>query len=194
MTKTTMLNAAVMAAWGANMALATTELVTNGGFETGNFTGWSDNNPGNPWYFGVGAGAHTGSFAVGYGATDGIPDSITQLIPTTIGVSYHYEFWLQADGGGGGGQTFFEATVGGVAVLSLADDAPFGYTQFSGNFVATDTSTALVFSGFNAPAYYYLDDVSVTEASPVPEASTTGSIALLGGLVGFACWQRRRQP
>lgn len=191
------------------MALATTELVTNGGFETGDFSGWSDSNPGSASFFGVGTGAaHTGSYAVSYGATDGIPDSITQLIPTTIGVSYHYEFWLLAeggDGGGGGGGselqagsqvaslTFFEVAVGGVTVLSLADNPPFGYTQFAGNFVATDTSTALVFSGFNAPAFYHLDDVSVTEASPVPEASTTGSIALLGGLVGFACWQRRRQ-
>src|SRR6266404_9344680 len=76
-------------------------LVSNGGFETGNFAGWSQQ--GNTGFTGV-AGCfsstcpHSGSFQAYFGPI-GSTGGINQTLATDAGSTYTVDFWLANDGG-----------------------------------------------------------------------------------------------
>jgi hypothetical protein len=158
-------------------------LVINGGFELGDFTGWtvsgsvsvSDNYP------------NTGDFAADFSGT-GVTEvgTISQAITTIMGEPYVFDFWVsnvgiinQAD--------LFQASFGGNMVLNLVNTNPFPYTDHMYTLTATGPSTTIQFSGFD-PDIYALDDVSVTRVS-VPEPST---LLLFGaGLAGVGLLRRR---
>jgi hypothetical protein len=148
------------------------ELVVNGGFETGDFTGWTVTPASMGSDFGVDNTApHTGSFEASFGGTAiGFFDSISQTIPTVPGALYRVSFWLQNDGTGV--QEFLAEFNGNT----LDDFSPhFPYTQFvypkvfldgtdhadAHYTVATSTSAVLRLRGYNLPSFWRLDDVSV---------------------------------
>ena len=84
---------------------ANADLVVNGGFETGDFTGWTTSI--DPTFDGVDTAApHDGNFAAFFGNVSGI-STISQTLATAAGTLYHIEFWLQS-----------EADVTGVSALS----------------------------------------------------------------------------
>jgi hypothetical protein len=174
---------------------ARADLIVNGGFETGDFTGWSLT--GNPGFISiVGSSlAHSGNFAASFGAV-GSPTFLTQSqnIATTPGHSYTLDFWLQNDGGPANS---FTASFDGNTVVSRNDSAPFGYTEFTvSNLVASSSSTPVGFSFQQNPSFWQLDDVSLTDNGPASAAPEPASLTLLGigaaGLVGYG-WRRRRQ-
>jgi len=69
--------------------------VTNPGFETGNFAGWTQF--GDAGFTGVdGNRVHSGSFAAYFG--NGSPGGISQDLATTIGQTYQISFWLTQEG------------------------------------------------------------------------------------------------
>jgi hypothetical protein len=158
-------------------------LVVNGGFETGNFTGWTTilANPGSD--FGVTTSfPHSGSYAADFGAMSGENDYIYQNLPTTPGTTYDISFWLDASHGvTTTGQ--FVANWGGNNLLTVTGGIGGGYIEYTYAETATSTSTDLQFGGNTVNNWYYLDDVSVVPAaSSVPEPA---SLALLGaGLLG----------
>ena len=179
-----MLVAAAVLMVSALPAFAT--LVVNGGFETGDFTGWTHggytaDTDVSDWH------VHTGTYAAHLGpvGSDGI---LSQALATTPGQSYTVSFWLQS------GQTLIDANTpndfhlswdGGV-IFSLVNAPLFGYTQYSFVTQATSSSTTLSFGFRNDPTYFFLDDVDV---SPVP---IPGAVWLLGsGIVGLIGLKRR---
>jgi hypothetical protein len=169
----------------ASMAVRA-DYVTNGGFETGNFAGWTQF--GNTAFSGVDSFApHSGAYAAFFGPV-GSPGGIFQTLATTPGAVYTIDFWLQneADVTGNASPNAFSFNWNGGAAEFVLTNAPAsGYTHYSFGLVATSATTDLRFTFEHDPAFWDLDDVSV-----VPEPGTLALVALAGSLVGLA--RRRR--
>src|SRR5262245_3995697 len=196
--------ASVLATFFAGAAQA--NLVTNPGFETGNFTGWALS--GDTDFTAVDRfSPHSGSFGAGLGTS--IPDprfpitlpstgSITQTLATTVGVSYNIEFWLNT----AVKPNFLSVAFGGIVLDSLTDvtTSPMvqqndpNYKLFSYTALASLASTDLVFTFQHDFWVWDLDDVSVEAATGVPEP---GSLPLVVAGLTFCLLLlalRRRSP
>jgi hypothetical protein len=155
------------------------EHIVNGGFETGDFTGWTVNDPTDETFVDSG-NPHSGTFSAFFGAigTDG---TITQTIATVPGNHYTFSFWFLSDGAT---PNDFSASFGGVTVFSVTNDPSHGYVQHTFDVVATGTSTVVQFAGRNDPGFLQLDDVSVTGAFTAGPAVANGFVAAPAGPTG----------
>jgi hypothetical protein len=175
----------------ASFLLVTTataaELITNGGFETGDFTGWTWT--GNTGFTGVTTTptyVHSGTYGAQLGPV-GSDGFLTQILPTVASALYFVDFWLYHDGGT---PNDFTVLWNGVDVgPSLVNAAAFPYTEYSGFLVAAGNDT-FTFQYRQDPAYFGLDDVSVTgTTAPIP-----GTVVLLGsGLLSLLGLRRVRK-
>ena len=173
---------------------AKANLITNGGFETGDFSGWTVSATDNDMVV-VGSvpliPPHSGNFQALAGV--GI-NSITQNVATTPGSFYVIRFWLaakifaQVDGA-------FSVSWGALSVTSgLTPPGIHPYTEFTFTVPALSPTTALQFQ-FSDPNItsntYYLDDISVNPAGVgVPDGGST--VSLLGcALLGLVALRRK---
>jgi hypothetical protein len=182
-------------------------LLVNGGFETGDFTGWTTTGAtdfvsvaggtsGNPNFYPV---PHTGTYAASYG-----PETeayLEQSLATVAGQTYTLSFWLA------GGQqenftagSYFKAEAGGNTLFEIDNRSgftdpsfpdPFAYMLFSTMFTAIGPATALKFTFQHETDYYFFDDVSV-QSVPVPATLWLVAIGLAGATVHRS--RRRRLP
>jgi PEP-CTERM motif len=167
---------------------AAQNIVTNGGFETGDFSGFTQF--GNTGFAGVEAGSASEGARSAFFGPIGSTGGISQTLATIAGQSYQISFDLQNDGGT---PTSFEALFGSNQLFSLTNSAAFGYTTFSTTSTAVGASTALSFSFRQDPAFFSLDNISVTAVSgAVPEPATWAMMLLGFGMVGAS--MRRRHP
>jgi hypothetical protein len=161
-------------------------IVFNGGFELGDFTGWTftgDTVIGNSIYDTVATESevpgvvHSGNFGAFLGET-GFLATLTQPLPTTTNQKYQLSFWL--DNPSAGSVQEFVASWDGTNVIDLVDPpASGGWTNFEFVVTASGTNTMLEFGAENDPNYFGFDDVMVT---PVPAVKFGGATLGVGGL------------
>ena len=160
--------------------------VVNGGFETGNFAGWTQF--GNEGATGVVGnfdgvnpidGNYQGAFG-SVGSTGGIEQSVAGV---TAGNTYELSFWL-ADLSTG--PSYFDVTFGGQDLLTMVNPEPFGYTHYT--FAVPVTSDLLAFTFQQNPSYFLIDDITVNAG--VPDSGSTMAMMSLG-LVGLGGAARR---
>lgn len=139
---------------------AAANLVVNGGFETGSFTGWSTQAAPVGSYYSVVAGGYEGTYSARFGATNGLPDEIWQSIPTAAGVQFTVSMWVFNDGVG---QDGLQILWNGVLIFdSQPLSIPAGaWTQVSLPVYAAAATAELRIRAHDAPAYVHIDGVSV---------------------------------
>lgn len=179
------LTAVALSAGAAGTASA--DVVVNGGFETGDFTGWTFNGDlvNN---FVAGGFVHGGNFAAWFGEIGGL-GTLSQTLVTTPGQAYDLSFWFAGDGDS---PSQLIASVNGNQLLNLVDPAfDPDYVKYTYSFTATGAATPLVFSFRDDDFFINLDDVSVVAAVPEPSP-----VVLLGvaGLAALVVSRLRRRP
>jgi hypothetical protein len=185
------LGASVLAAV-AGTARAQTDLVANGGFETGAFAPeWTQF--GDTSFTSVqGSIVHGGSFAGEFGPL--APGGIQQTLTASLGQQVLVDFWYQAHGG----NNTFTAMLGNTTLVNLPTGSPTFWTEYTFLVTVDTANPVLQFTFTNPPDFSYLDDVHVYSAgfgacclgdtSCVPQ--TSAGCVSAGGLYrgdGSAC-------
>ena len=155
---------------------AGTNLVSNGGFETGSFSGWALSGATSrnqvfiaPTTFP--GPVHSGSYAAGFGSFDHVNGVISQTIATQNGQHYTLTFWSSPSSAGSTPENHFSATWDGQ-VLFDSLNAPNGSYSSHTFDVVGDGSSILSFAGYNSPDAWFLDDVTLTAAgTPLPDTT-----------------------
>jgi len=143
------------------------DLVDNGGFETGDFTGWTLKGSSAFNQVTTGGGfVHSGSHGVELGQV-GSPGYLAQTLTTTPGQNYLLSLWLDnpTNSAGATPNQFFVQWNG--ATVFYVTNLPFlAWTNLQLIVTATAAGTPLQL-GFEDDAYFLgLDDISVTPLAP----------------------------
>ena len=154
------------------------QLVQNGGFETGSLSSWTQS--GNTNFTDVASGDTNIVLSGQYGAVLGPSGSLgylSQSLPTLPGQNYLLSLWLDSPDG----QTPNEFLVSwnGSTLFDQTNLAGVGWTNLIFSVAATASNTFLELGFRDDPSYLALDDVSVT---PWPAFQ---SVAVTGGSITF---------
>ena len=173
-----------------------TELIVNGGFETGDLTGWTLTNEDlGLVYTGPGAEGLPNSgtyFFSGFDNTGFATLVQSTNVVTSIGSIYDFSFFYN--------QNFPEAAgnilryqIGSDPIVTVPNSASAGlWTQATDSYVADSilTSINIFFQTDDGAGTHRIDDVSFS-AIPEPTSLALGSLGLLGLLV-MGLFRRRR--
>ena len=135
-------------------------VLVNGGFETGDFSGWTQS--GNTSYaFVTNASTYVHSGARGaklgpYGSLGYLSQDLT----TSAGQRYLLSVWLRNPSGGS--PTLFQVQWNGTTIFNQTNLTSTGWTNLLFFVTAASSNTPLQLGFQNDPSYFGLDDVSVT--------------------------------
>lgn len=129
-------------------------MVVNGGFETGDFTGWNLSGDGQTV---SSTAVHSGEYADQFCSRD--LSFISQTLPTTPGATYLLSFWLDSPDGETPNE--FLASWNGQTLMNDVNLPALGWTNFQFVVTATQSNTVLLLGGQDDYSSLYLDDVDV---------------------------------
>jgi hypothetical protein len=150
-------------------------LVANGSFETGDFTGWTLGGNFAPLSAGaqtfINGEAQSGVAAAGLGSVD-TDGTLSQNIQTTAGQHYTLDFWLA---NASSGPNDFTVKWNGIELLALVNAPVQAYTEYTFDVVGTAGTSQLEFDFRQDPSYWSLDSISVTSVGmQTPVTDTIG--------------------
>jgi hypothetical protein len=169
-------------------------LITNGDFETGTFSGWTVTPAptGSNISVGHGEGPPDSTLGALFHGTGPSSDAISQSFTTTPGAFYTLTFFYRVNDTTAQANNTFNVLWNGVSVpggLFPQSNVNPGFLTATFHLQATSALTTLEFEGYNAPSFDFLDNVSVTPAG-VPDGGAT--VSLLGcALLGLAALRRK---
>lgn len=180
-------------------APASAELITNGGFETGNFSGWTTS--GNVGVFGISSFGLTdptfGRFLVAFNGADSPPNGVlSQTIATMAGSAYNvgYSYGVTSGGNQSIVASILDANTLAVLGTQTASTTSSAPGRFGFSFTAASGSTIVRFRDLatnpTASQDGRFDNVSVTAA--VPEPATWAMMVLGFGGMSFAMRRKAR--
>jgi len=195
-------------------ATASANLITNGSFETGTFTGtnftrvaagqmnltgWTVLGVAVDWHntneFGL---MHNGTRAVDLNLDGGSSGTgvLQQSFSSAIGATYLLRFFAAAPTVSGLGARSMRASVGnGIALdinLTNSPQRAMVWTEYTLQFNAVSTTSTIAFASLNSAGFWgpVIDSVSVQEVNnAVPEPSTAS--LLFGGAIAIFAVRRR---
>jgi hypothetical protein len=147
-----------------------TNLLTNGDFESGSLSGWEDGG-------GItvsGASAYAGAFGAGMTSSGRIDQTINTTVGKTYYVAAHIRINQQVVTPSWGGLQVQVVNsswsqVGSSPYLTLANSPAGQWTRVDFSFVATSTSSRLVYQNFSGGGQFNAAaDSFIISASPIP--------------------------
>lgn len=166
-------NGAYLGSLGGSTAPPKPNILVNGGFEEGagvDFTNWSKFNGASSFSAGTAGEVRTGARSMKAIVAADNPNGqwrvqlASDLMNTTIGVDYRVTFYIKA------------AAPGGTIRLSTAPSAQYqgdqnvgtDWAPISWTFKAQDAQTRIVFDIGAKANTYFVDDITVVDATPEP--------------------------
>jgi PKD repeat protein len=164
-------------------------LVLNGGFATGDFTGWTlTRSPANALNIFVDDGTQTGitpffGNSVAVLGSFGSLSYLSQTLPTTAGAPYLISLWLDSPDGLTPNQ--FLVSWNGTNLFNQTNIPAIGWTNLQFLVTATGPATTLQLGFRDDPTYLGLDGVTVVQPA-ISGVNSSGTNLIFNGVNGLS--------
>src|ERR1035437_6021329 len=160
-------------------------LVQNGGFETGDFTGWTLNGDAGNFNYVDSSGSfvapHSGTYCALLGES-GFLAYLSQTLPTAAGQKYLISLWLNNPlKGSPSNPNEFSVSWNGSTLYDKVNVAKIGWTNMQFVVKVTGSSTVLQIGGRDDNYYLGLDDVTVTPGFAPAISTQPTNLTILSG-------------